>query len=294
MLRTICFPFPAKCLLTTTRKKWPTGSFQTKQACSTENLSEIAALLSYVSWDCLLSLTDFWAVGAEGVLVCSTQLDIAQRHFASFFLDNMPGKKKRNLKIQTENCLKQLQHYKRWHQKTWLLKYTNTNGRGYRNDIAMSISSSSLMEKGCQEESQTCYDASELDNCFTTKVFLWFLEWVFWPLPYCIKYSLHASVPTGQEILSMGTSQTVSSFTANISLHSLSDTRQEDAETGDNPFSSLPMKFKDRPGVSWKGMFSSKKPQRLKRWKQPSQTQRTFRDSSGRKLFHQQYPNCKT
>ena len=26
MLRTICFLFPAKCLLTTTRKKWPTGT----------------------------------------------------------------------------------------------------------------------------------------------------------------------------------------------------------------------------------------------------------------------------
>lgn len=48
-----------------------------------------------------------------------------------------------------------------------------------------------------------------MDNCFITKVFLWFLERVFWPLHYCMKYSLHTSVPTGWEILSTGTRQTL-------------------------------------------------------------------------------------
>lgn len=44
-------------------------------------------------------------MGAEGAPVHSTLLDIAQRHFASYFLDNFPGKKKKKKPENTNRKL---------------------------------------------------------------------------------------------------------------------------------------------------------------------------------------------
>lgn len=105
----------------------------------------------------------------------STLLHIAQRHRASYTRDNIQAKKRKETGNSNRKLPETLQK----------MAPKDPNGRGCRNDIAMSISSS-LMEKGCQEQSQRCYDVPEWDNCLITKVFLWFLQWVFWPFPYTL------------------------------------------------------------------------------------------------------------